>query len=130
MADPQAREAVRSLLYVLFPLVMLLVLRGIMRQQRMGRRVATDRPARSAAESDLGLASETLQETMAREQAKVDRELREILGRETGLSGQSGAGKPPRQEAREGQAARDTVPRTQQEMTRDDLLDLLLRRKR
>jgi hypothetical protein len=85
LSDPAVREMVKSLLYVLIPLVVLSLLRNLKRAQAAKKQAAALTPRMRGTSTESLVATETLQETMAKEKRKIDRELQEVFGRQQRL---------------------------------------------
>jgi hypothetical protein len=81
LSDPRAREMIKSLLYVLLPLVVLSLIRNVKRAQAAKKQATAITPGIRGSSTESLVATETLQETMAREKKKVERELQEVFGR-------------------------------------------------
>lgn len=81
LSDPRGREVVKSLLYVLIPLIILSLLRNIKRAQAAKKQATAITPRMRSSSTENLVATETLQETMAKEKKKIERELQEVFGR-------------------------------------------------
>ena len=81
LSDPERREVLKSLLYVLLPLIVLSLLRNLKRTQPANKQAAAVSPRVRGTTTESLVVTETLQETMAKEKRKIDRELQELFGR-------------------------------------------------
>jgi hypothetical protein len=127
LSDPRGREMIKTIVYVAIPLIILWVLR------KKGRPPASREPS-SARESGIRkkktgdwIVTESLQETMAREQKKMERQLAEVFGREDSTlarfnRGQKSADSEPTTPSSEPPDAKDVL--------QEELLRLFSRRPR
>ncbi len=130
LSDPERREVVKSLLYVLLPLIVLSLLRNLKRAQAANKPAAALTPRMRGTSPESLVVTETLQETMAKEKRKVDRELQEFFGRRERLL----------TKARTGEGARSDMPQPsrlsepggpgEEQATREDLIRVLLGQRR
>jgi hypothetical protein len=82
LSDPKGREMFKTIVYLILPLVVLLGLRGAARRKSTEKGSAAIKPRVRPSTHEAPSMSESLRETMARERAKVKRELQEVFGRE------------------------------------------------
>jgi hypothetical protein len=82
LSDPKGRELFITIVYVILPLFFLLALRNAGRRRPAEKSSTAIEPKIRPATYDSPSATESLKETWAREQKKVERELREVFGRE------------------------------------------------
>jgi hypothetical protein len=81
-SDPRGRELLKSLVYLAFPIIILAILSKFKREQPVRKTSAGLRPKiRGSAASSL-VSTETVKETMAKEQRKIAAELQQLFGRE------------------------------------------------
>jgi hypothetical protein len=83
LTNPKGREIAKTILYLVVPLIVLFGLRNAARR-RPSEKIsssALDPKMRSYSTEKL-LTTESVKETMAREQQKIERELQEVFGRE------------------------------------------------
>jgi hypothetical protein len=80
-SDPGAREVIKSLIYVLLPLIVFSLIRNIKRAQAAKKEDTAITPRIRGSSTEGLVSTETLRETMAREKKKVARELQEVFGR-------------------------------------------------
>jgi len=129
-SDPRSREVVKSILYVLFPLIVISLLRNIKRSQSARKQVTAVTPRVRGSSTESLVVTETLQETMAKENKKVQRELQEVFGRRERMLTKSRTrtavptGVSPQTQGSESSGSGDEQP------TREDLIRVLLGRKR
>ena len=81
LSDPKGREMFRSIIYLIFPIVVLLGLRSAARRKATERSSTAIKPRVRSFSHGSPTVTESLQETMARERKKVERELQEVFGR-------------------------------------------------
>ncbi|MFA9612447.1 MAG: hypothetical protein ACERK9_00760 [Deltaproteobacteria bacterium] len=96
LSDPKGREMFKTIVYVVLPLFLLLAFRSAGRRRPAEKSSTAIEPKIRPAEKsstaiepkirpasyDSPSATESLKETWSREQEKVERELREVFGRE------------------------------------------------
>lgn len=82
LSDPKGREMLKTIIYLILPVVVLLTLRSAARRQSNEKGVTAIKPRVRPSEHAAPRMRESLKQTMAREQAKVKRELQEVFGRE------------------------------------------------
>ena len=81
LSDPKGREMAKSIVYLILPLVILLWLRGAARRKAAEKSATAIKPRVRPSTHGSPRVTESLQETMARERKKVERELQEVFGR-------------------------------------------------
>ena len=81
LSDPKGREMFKTIIYLILPLVILFSLRSASRRQSTGKGSTAIKPKVRPSTHEAPRMMESLKETMAREQAKVKRELQEVFGR-------------------------------------------------
>ena len=81
LSDPKGREMVRSIVYLIFPIVILLGLRSAARRKATEKSATAIKPRVRPSAHGSPTVTESLQETIARERKKVERELQEVFGR-------------------------------------------------
>jgi hypothetical protein len=129
LSDPKGRELLKTLVYLMFPLIVLLVLRSVRRGKTAIRESPALKPGIAGSSIKAVVTPETLKETKAKEKQKIDREMRELFGRkETSLS----AGR--RSQAERADMTRDSSPAeppssSEREFLRQELLKMISRRK-
>ena len=108
LSDPKGREMFKTIVYLIFPIIVLLGLRSAARRKSTEKSSTAIKPKVRPSSHESPRVSESLQETMARERKKVERELQEVFGRkDTVLSrakkefNRSTGQKPPRAESPE-----------------------------
>ena len=82
LSDPKGREMLRTIVYVVVPLFLLLAFRRAGRRRPAEKSSTAIEPKIRPASYDSLSTIESLKETWSREQKKVERELREVFGRE------------------------------------------------
>ena len=81
LSDPKGREMVRSIIYLIFPILVLLGLRSAARRKATEKSPTAIKPRLRPSTHSSPTVTESLQETIARERKKVERELQEVFGR-------------------------------------------------
>ena len=76
---------VKTIVYLVFPLIVILMLRGAARRRTPVKTSAAIEPKIRPATTESLSATESVKETKAREQKKMARELRDVFGREDSL---------------------------------------------
>jgi hypothetical protein len=88
LADPKGREMLKTVVYLIIPLFLLIGLRNIARRAPAEKKTTTIDPKVRPSSYEALRTTESLRETQAREQKKIDRELQELFGRkDTVLAG-------------------------------------------
>ena len=82
LSDPKGREMFKTIVYVVLPLFLLLAFRRAGRRRPAEKSSTAIEPKIRPASYDSLSTIESLKETWSREQEKVERELREVFGRE------------------------------------------------
>ena len=82
LSDPRGREMFKTIVYVVLPLFLLLAFRRAGRRRPAEESSTAIEPKIRPTSYDSSSATESLKETWAREQEKVERELREVFGRQ------------------------------------------------
>lgn len=82
LADPKGREMFKTVVYLIIPLFLLIALRNIARRAPAEKKPTTIDPKIRPSSYEAMRRTESLRETQAREQKKIDRELQEVFGRE------------------------------------------------
>ena len=81
LSDPKGREMFKSIVYLIFPILVLLGLRSAARRKATEKSARAIKPQVRPTPHGSPSVTESLQETMARERKKVERELQEVFGR-------------------------------------------------
>ena len=81
LSDPKGKEMFKSIVYLIFPIVVLLGLRSASRRKATEKSARAIKPRVRPSSHGSPSVTESLQETMARERKKVERELQEVFGR-------------------------------------------------
>ena len=82
LSDPKGREMFKTIVYVVLPLFLLLAFRRAGRRRPAEKSSTAIEPKIRPASYDSPSTIESLKETWSREQKKVEKELREVFGRE------------------------------------------------
>ena len=130
LSDPRAREVIKSLIYVLLPLIVLSLIRNVKRAQAAKKQATAITPRIRGSSTGSLVSTETLQETMAKEKKKVERELQEVFGRrERSLIRSRGGGAVPSQVPAEARMPESPGPGDDQ-TAREHLIRILFGRRR
>jgi hypothetical protein len=130
LSDPGAREVIKSLIYVLLPLIVFSLVRSIKRPRAAKKDDTAITPRIRGSNSENLISTETLRETMAREKKKVARELQEVFGRrERSLAGPRGGGAFPSEVPAE-EPMRESPGPGDDQATGEDLMRVLFGRRR
>ena len=81
LSDPKGREMFKSIVYLILPIIVLLGLRNAARRKSTEKSSPAIKPRVRPSTPETLSVTESLQETMARERRKVERELQELFGR-------------------------------------------------
>ena len=81
LSDPRGREMFKTIVYLILPIVVLLGLRSAARRKATEKSSTAIKPKVRPSAHGSPTVTESLQETLARERKKVERELQEIFGR-------------------------------------------------
>ena len=126
LSDPKGREMFKTIVFLIFPIVVLLWLRSAARRKSTEKSSKAIKPRVRPPSHESPSMTESLKETMARERKKVERELQEVFGRkDTVLSrakkefNKSTGQKSPRAEPQEV---------NEKKLLQDELLKLFSRR--
>ena len=127
LSDPQGREMLKNIIYLVFPLIVLFMLRGVARRRTTEKKSSAIQPAIRPSTAETLTTAESLRETMAKHQKKIARELQEVLGREDRLMAKARRNQDPSASPR---ASRPSEPleSNQKKMVQEELLKLFSRR--
>jgi len=81
LADPKGREMLKTIVYLVIPLFLLIGLRNIARRRPVEKTSTTIDPRIRPSSYEALRSTESLRETQAKEQKKIDQELQEVFGR-------------------------------------------------
>ena len=81
LSDPKGKEMFKTIVYLIFPILVLLGLRNAARRKSTEKSSTAIKPRVRPSRHESPSVTESLQETMARERKKVERELQEVFGR-------------------------------------------------
>jgi len=85
LADPRGRKMLRTLIFLVFPLFVLFMLRSAARRRTTEKTSSAIQPKIRPVTTESLTRTESVRETMARHQKKMSRELQEVFGREERL---------------------------------------------
>jgi hypothetical protein len=127
LSDPKGRELFKTIIYVILPLFLLLALRSAGRRRPAEKSTTAIKPKIRPATYDIPSTTESLKETWAKEQKKVERELQEVFGREDSVLARA---KREFNRSTAPQKARpaESSERNEKKMLQEELLKLFSRR--
>jgi hypothetical protein len=128
LSDPKGREMFKTIVYLIFPLIVILTLRSVARRRTTEKKSsAAIQPQLRPATTESLTPTENIKETMARERKKISLELREAFGREESL-----LGKARKSQARPAASKTSRPPESpesnERKMLQEELLKLFSRR--
>jgi hypothetical protein len=85
LSDPKGQEVIKLIFYLIFPLIVFVVLRSATRRDSARNLTPEFEPESRPPIPETGLSTESLKETMAREQRKIEKELQETFGKSESL---------------------------------------------
>jgi hypothetical protein len=85
LSDPKGREMFKTIVYVILPLFLLFAFRRAARRRPPEKSATAIKPKIRPSTYDSPSVTESLKETWAREQEKVERELQEVFGRQDSI---------------------------------------------
>jgi hypothetical protein len=129
LSDPAAREVVKSLLYVLVPLIVLSLFRSLKRAQAANKQAAPVTPRVRGTGTKSLVVTETLEETIAKEKKKIDRELQELFGRVERVSAKARTGEGARSDVSRPSPPSEPPSTPGHQELREDLIRVLLGRR-
>ena len=127
LSDPKGREMFKTIVYVILPLFLLLAFRRAARRRPPEKSATAIEPKIRPATYDSPTATESLKETWAREQKKVEKELREVFGREDSALARSEK-ELNRSTAPQKVRSAESPERNEKNMLQEELLKLFSRR--
>ena len=127
LSDPKGREMFKTIVYVVVPLFLLFAFRRAGRRRPAEKSSTAIEPKIRPASYDSPSTIESLKETWSREQKKVERELREVFGREDSVLARA------KREFNRSTAPQKAQPaespeRNEKKMLQEELLKLFSRR--
>jgi len=81
LADPKGREMFKTIVYLIIPLFLLIGLRNMARRRPAEKTSATIDPKIRPSSYETLRTTESIRETQAKEQKKINEELKEVFGR-------------------------------------------------
>ena len=81
LSDPKGREMFKTIVYLIIPLFLYIGLRNMARRRPAEKSSATIDPRIRPSSYEALKNTESLRETQAKEQKKIDKELQEVFGR-------------------------------------------------
>jgi hypothetical protein len=127
LSDPKGREMFKTIVYVILPLFLLLAFRRAARRRPPEKSATAIEPKIRPATYDSPTATESLKETWAREQKKVEKELREVFGREDSVLARAEK-ELNRSTAPQKARSAESPERNEKNMLQEELLKLFSRR--
>ena len=129
LADPKGREMFKTIVYLIIPLFVIIGLRNITRRRPTEKTSTTIDPRIRPYSYETLRATESLRETQAKEQKKIDNELQEVFGRkDTALArARKEFGKST---ANEAAVSPESAQPDEKNMLQEELLKLFFRRQK
>ena len=127
LSDPRGREMLKTIVYLVFPLIVLIMLRGTARRRATQKASSTIEPKIRPATTESLTSTETIRETKIKHERKMAQELQQAFGREGSplARAERAQGLPAKSEAAPKSESSGT---TQKKMLQEELLKLFLRR--
>ena len=129
LADPKGREMLKTIVYLVIPLFLLIGLRNIARRRPVEKTSTTIDPRIRPSSYEALRSTESLRETQAKEQKKIDQELQEVFGRKDTVMARA------RKEFSKSTADKPAVPSEslqsdEKNILQEELLKLFMRRQK
>ena len=126
LSDPRGRETLRTIVYLVLPIVLLIGLRSAARRKSPEKSSRVIKPKVRPSTHESPRVTESLKETRAREQKKIEKELQEVFGRKDSVLAR--AKKEFNRSGRQ-ESSRAKSPETnEKKMLQEELLKLFTRR--
>ena len=126
LSSPRGRETLKTIVYLILPIVLLVGLRSAARRKSPEKSSTTIKPRVRPSTHESPRATESLKETMAREQKKVEKELQEVFGRKDSVLARA---KKEFNKSRGEKSPHAESPETnEKKMLQEELLKLFTRR--
>jgi hypothetical protein len=127
LSDPRGREMLKTIVYLVFPLIVLLMVRGAARRRATQKPSSTIQPKIRPATTESLTPTETFRETKIRHEKKMAQELQQAFGREGSILAK--AKRAQSLTAKSKAAPKSESPdTTQKKMLQEELLKLFSRR--
>ena len=126
LSDPRARETLRTIVYLVLPIVLLIGLRSAARRKSPEKSSKAIKPRVRPSSRESPKVTESLKETMAREQKKVEKELQEVFGRKDSVLAR--AKKEFNRSGRQESSPAESPETNEKKMLQEELLKLFTRR--
>ena len=127
LSEPKGRETVRTIVYLIFPIFLLLMLRSAARRRKTEKPSSSIQPKILPPIAESLIPTESLKQTKAREQKKISRELRDVFGREDTLLDKARKSQAMPAESKTSRLA-ESPESNEKEMLQEELLKLFSRR--
>ena len=129
LADPKGREMFKTIVYLIIPLFLLIGLRNIARRRPAEKSSSTIDPRIRPSSYEALKATESLKDTQAKEQKKINREMQELFGRKDTVMARA------RKEFDKSTADKPAVPSEslqsdEKNVLQEELLKLFIRRRK
>ena len=127
LSDPRGREILKTIVYLVFPLIVLLMVRGAARRRATQKPSSTIQPKIRPPTTESLTPTETIRETRIRHQKKMAEELQQAFGRESSILAKAkrAQGLTAKSKAVPKSESPDT---TQKKILQEELLKLFSRR--
>jgi hypothetical protein len=129
LSDPKAREVVKSVVYVIFPLIIIFALRNVSRRRPAQNSSTAIEPKIRTTAPHTAAATESLRETEAKEKKKIETQLRELFGREERILARARHDQPSSDTIESASSSEEPTP-TEKDMLHAELLKLFSSRQR
>ncbi|UCG21629.1 MAG: hypothetical protein JSU80_03355 [Deltaproteobacteria bacterium] len=129
LSDPKGREMFKTIVYLIIPLFLYIGLRNIARRRPAEKSSSTIDPRIRPSSYESLKATESLRDTQAKEQKKIDKEMQELFGRKDTVMARA------RKEFDKSTADKPAVPSEsvqsdEKNILQEELLKLFLRRQK
>ena len=129
LADPKGREMFKTIVYLIIPLFLIIGLRNIARRRPTDKSSSTIDPRIRPSSYEALQATESLKDTQAKEQKKINQELHQVFGRKDTVLARA------RKEFDKSAAGKPAVPSEspqpdEKNVLQEELLKLFLRRQK
>ena len=129
LSDPKGREMFKTIVYLIIPLFLYIGLRNMARRRPAEKSSSTIDPRIRPSSYEALKSTESLRETQAKEQKKIDKELQEVFGRKDTVLARARKelGKPT---ADKPAVPAEPVQSDEKNILQEELLKLFLRRQK
>jgi hypothetical protein len=129
LADPKSREMFKTIVYLIIPLFLIIGLRSVARRSPSEKKSTAIDPKVRPSSTETLRNTESLRETQAKQQKKIDKELQELFGREQTVLAKARK-EFSRSTAEKPAAQTESVQSEEKNILQEELLKLFLRRQK